>query len=267
MQRHVVLSCTDNPLYSFYLPIIVKAWRLFGFEPVICLPHETRLNKSPELEQALHYTGDFIPVYIKSNTEQQVTYIQCSRLFVAAEIGYDDDVLITSDVDMLPLNGDYFTHELGGFHVFGSDLVQDNQYPICYLSATAAQWRESFQMDTQHTATDYINREIGHVKCDDMRGNYWFRDQETARKYIGENITSFARKLPTGKARGRLDRDQLHLFVSGVIDCHLPRPGYEDQNYSAIKKLLNKAFPGEFAWLDEYHKAFTTLYTADQIKS
>ena len=249
-----MLSCTDDPLYSFYIPIVVEAWRRLGYGAVICVPDR---DFSPSFSFALNVPDNVRLIKIRARDEQMITYIQCARIFAAAEFGEDNDILITSDVDMLPIAHGYFDHTARGFHIYGGDLIQPNQYPLCYISARASEWRKAFVLNGA-TVTGAIDREIGHVKCDDMRGNYWFRDQETARKYIGENVTIIPRKLKTGKASGRLEREEKNLRPF-TIDAHLPRPGYEARNLNNIVHLLNQAFPGSFNWVRDYANRFNEL--------
>lgn len=98
--RTVIISHNNDPLYSFFEPIVKWAWYKFGWD-CRCIEAKT------------------------------VTNAQICRLFAGSF--YDDDrMLMLSDIDMLPLS-DYWQPEDDKITCYGRDLSIEHQ-PICYVA-------------------------------------------------------------------------------------------------------------------------------------
>ena len=160
----------------------------------------------------------------------------------------EDEVLITSDVDMavfqIPANVS------GTFSVYGYDLVPEGQMPMCYLTASVKQWRETFGLDGK-SYQQCLDEILGHEEMENMRGNLWSRDQEIAYDKITNRFshTAIKRARPgTQFAENRYDRDDafiLDRLSPDTIDFHMPRPGYEPQNFEIIMKILKYHYPND----------------------
>jgi hypothetical protein len=70
-------------------------------------------------------------------------------------------------------------------------------------------------------------------------------------------------KLPERFATNRLDRDDAYLLERlnpDIIDYHLPRPGYEENNFNQIMTVLKYHYPNDnFDWLIEYREQYIKL--------
>jgi hypothetical protein len=125
-----------------------------------------------------------------------------------------------------------------GFSIFGADLTAVNQYPICYIKAKAKYWRDAFNLRDK-TYQQALDELIGNINCENMRGNYWSKDQEEAYNVISKtNPTLINRTNGTSPfATRRLDRDDSYILqnINGnIIDYHMNRPGYEEGCFNII---------------------------------
>jgi hypothetical protein len=166
---------------------------------------------------------------------------------------------------MLFFGGGFFFDQDGRFTIHGADLVPPNQYPMCYISATAKAWRETFVKG--RTLQECLDDELSHENCSNMKGNLWARDQERSFSYIEPtNPILFNRaKEGTQFATHRVDRDN-HFWEedlgsgTGLIDAHLWRPGYTFENTSKIIRLLTIMYPEDsFDWVAEYAEQFRKI--------
>ena len=254
--KYVALSCTEEDIYAYFLPLTVWAWQQWGFEPIIFIPE----NDSPILKFSVEScTGKFQVYKYTCEEKRKATYSQCSRLFAAAINIPDNAFLITGDVDMLPCN-DYFS-KLRTEHitVIGEDLTDYKEYPMCYIGMQVGQWRHIFGINNR-TYQQCLEELIDNIEGENIRGEQWFLDQWYATKKIKESglpVLSIERgRDGGGGALNRSDRDGWAI-QDYCIDSHLPRPGYLPENLEKICQLLLVQFPDkDFKWFEEYTEKY-----------
>jgi hypothetical protein len=155
----------------------------------------------------------------------------------------------------------------GAFSIFGADLVPPRQFPMCYVTATAAAWRKVFVKG--RTLQECLDDALAAENSIHMRSDLWCRDQELL--YNGINLTEgilyFNRAYEgTQFATHRVDRDNafweqdLLNSGSGLVDAHLWRPGYTEENTEKIIRLLTIMYPEDsFDWVREYATEFRSI--------
>jgi hypothetical protein len=150
------------------------------------------------------------------------------------------------------------------FSVFGHDLVPNGQYPQCYVTATVKLWRKAFNLNGK-TYQQAIDELLGDDECQDYRGCRWSVDQEQS--FLKINPTQ-PNLLPrsngiTQFAQNRVDRDDTNwrAYVNDdLIDAHLWRDGYTDQNHANIMELFRMKYPhDDFTWLENYRQSYLKL--------
>lgn len=260
-----VISTTHDPKYSFFLPIVSYCWSKLGVK-VICFTPET--NNELELQQMALITGTsykegfpFERYNFKAPKHKEATYAQCSRLYAGCLDLPGDEILVTSDIDMavfkLPVYIDDYSNSPT---IFGADLTPSNQFPICYASAKVSYWRKAFDL----TGVSYqkaLDNLLGGIECENMRGNYWGKDQEELYNKTWEDACLINRARPgTQFAGNRVDRDDVNwrAYVNDdLVDAHLWRNGYTDENFANILELLIAKYPNDsFDWLENYRDEF-----------
>jgi len=107
---------------------------------------------------------------------------------------------------------------------------------------------------------------LGGIDCDNMRGNYWAKDQEelASKVFSTKDWYIIPRAKPgTQFADKRYDRDDAYILdrlSPDTIDYHMNRPGYEDGNFSIILQVLQYHYPNEsFQWLIDYNNEYKKL--------
>jgi hypothetical protein len=251
-----ILSATYDDNYIFFLPIVRWCWKQTGVDAICFLPQpETDLEK-----KKYELVFDINNYTFRCPDSKRATYAQCSRLFAAALPFKEEEVLITSDVDMAVF-GDYLKQKCADFDVFGSDLTPENQIPMCYISASAKNWREAMNIGKKNYQ-QCIDEQLAHEQCENMRGNLWSRDQELAYNHISsQSVFHHFRARPgTQFASNRVDRDDSYWrdrLNKEVVDAHLWRPGFEETNFLNLMELLSFFYPEQnFEWLINHKNAW-----------
>jgi hypothetical protein len=269
-----IVSTNYDPKYVFFMPIMAWAWNKLGVGVHFIVPSPFRIGGNALFEYVRRNTfvgktkeQTSISIFDAPTENHEVTYTQVSRLFAAADTSIpDDEILITSDIDMLVFQVP--PHDLNGvFSVFGADLVPPRQFPMCYVTATAAAWRKVFVKG--RTLQECLDDALAAENCQNMRGNLWCRDQEILHNEITltESILYFNRAYEgTQFATHRVDRDnhfwEQNLLNSGggLVDAHLWRPGYTEENTEKIIRLLEIMYPlDSFHWVREYAAEFRSI--------
>jgi hypothetical protein len=266
-----IISSTYDDMYLFFLPLVAWSWRKIGVEVFCFIPGDlsefSHYSKFATVLQALKeqcMQYDFS--MINAPNIKEATYAQCSRLYASAIPELDEnEVLITGDVDMAVF-GDYLLQANSGqIHVFGTDLVPPNQYPICYIAMPVKTWREVMWITSGVPVQQYLDELLGHLECDHFRGNYWGKDQETIYNQLERGCWPIVKheraKAPHQFATRRADRDSWpDIPLPDTIDAHLPRPGYTDQNWSKIFNLFKTMYPNEdLQWMEVYRNQYIKL--------
>lgn len=261
----VILSCTDNPLYSFYIPIVALAWRMLGVTyPCFIIPEK----RSKAMQYAIDSAGSINWIETKFKKDREITYFQVARLLHNGASGGYNDYVITSDIDMIAFRPliDAIERQLTlqNFVIVGADLTPESQYPMCYAAAYERTWDKVFNPD-RLSFEELLEKNAGHVEGDNIRGNFWCLDQEILKNTVdnsGVDVAKIDRRISDSQrtARNRADRDGWNFDNKGLWDSHLKRPGYENDNVKTIIDLLKAQHPKEnFDWISEYRNLFVTL--------
>lgn len=262
-----VISTTYDSKYLWFLPLTTFLWNKLGVDVICFMPRLNEISdkialiNKVQVEQKLrqkHY-------FFNSPTHKEATYSQCARLYAACLDLPEDELLITSDIDMALFKIPVPEYTNGTFTVFGSDLVPEKQFPICYLSATVRQWRDAFNLNGK-SYQQCLDELLGDIECESFRGNYWGKDQEEAYNKI--NLSQAISYVPRSNGQNqwatkRYDRDDAYILdrlSPDTIDYHMNRPGFEDGNFQIILTIMKYHFPNEdFQWLIDYNEHYKKL--------
>lgn len=260
-----ILSATENDLYAYPLPIVVWSWHKIGIKCIVFTPERVG-NK---IELAKQVCGDMATFYtFKCEERKEATYCQTSRLFGATVCDDENEILITGDADLAVFGNEFDYFKDGEVRVIGADLLSEDmkQFPMCFIGMPVKKWKDIFCLngDTLQSALDDT---VGNLESATFRGDFWGYDQWLAHETIvrsGVNVFKNSRaKMPERFATRRYDRDDqfiLERLSPDMIDFHLPRPGYEPQNFEIILKILQYHYPNDdFTWLRTYNEQYKAL--------
>lgn len=168
--KYVALSTDANPAYAIYAPIVTRLWRHLGYEPLLVLHEDAGLWDTP----FGHFMTSMLPIGTRIQRCPTMhplnvgNTMRCVRLAAAAFSGVnDDDFIVTSDMDMAPLNRERFVR----LDSYG-EVVLDRgdgygnlettppllashapallsglfRFPLCYVGMKARIWRELFPL-------------------------------------------------------------------------------------------------------------------------
>lgn len=282
-----VISSTYDSKYLYFLPITVWTWNKLGIDVICFMPnHENIAGANPcELTLIVHTIGTlggkFRIEKFNCHKEKEATYAQCSRLYAACLDLPEEEVLVTSDIDMILFKSPMpdFGNWDDEFKIFGADLVPEKQLPICYIGGSVKCWRLGFNLYyggmskekkseiklNVKTYQNCLDDLLGDIECENMKANYWAKDQEEAYNRISKtNSISFKRaKEGTQFSTLRYDRDDAYLLDrlnTNTIDFHMPRPGYEEKNFDIILKVLKYHYPNDdLQWMIYYRNQYLKL--------
>lgn len=227
--KYAVMGSDMNPFYYDFWPIVSKVWRdKFNITPVLGLISDDTDIGMIKDENGIVFKFrriEGIDVGLQS---------QLIRVFISTLL---DDVVILTDVDMLPLSNAYFVEQFQDLdddklYVMTSDNYEcerNKEIPMCYNVAHSNTFRQVFR-DIDNWKDFLVNLS--------MKNLGWTTDQ----RYLYEMINDYANiathkvvKLNRGwtpLADRRIDRIawgyNKELVSNGYyIDAHLPRP-YKD---------------------------------------
>jgi len=154
-EKYAVFSSDVKEIYSFYVPIDALAWREIGYRSLILLVGNRKLWESyPRTALVLRsIPSDARVEFVRQVPGQDVPMTaRVCRLYAAALAALrDEDYLLASDADMVPISKAYFTsqdHSLD-VHIFSSNaygpITEDHipvKFPMCFIAGKVGAWRE-----------------------------------------------------------------------------------------------------------------------------
>jgi hypothetical protein len=227
---YVIISSDDNPMYKDFYPIVAKRWLSLG-----CKTYYVNITDTDEIIEnefgIIHKIKacDFVSTGFQS---------QVVRLFAS---NFIDGNLLMSDIDMLPINRDYY-------HQYNSELTDDNviiysgqpygnvpYYPMCYILSHSKNYKKYLNIENL-TFTEYCKILLSRY------GEKWNTDEnfmyDEFQKYLDKMVVKTDRNFSR-----RIDRSNwiydIELIKSGYyIDSHLLRPYINFKTH--IDELLKK---------------------------
>lgn len=289
-----VVSTTYSDTYLFFIPIITWCWNKLAVDTICFIPYhdvevhgESALKKWDLITDCIAlpgYTNNqfknkdgemcFRAYAFDAPEHKEATYAQCSRLYAAALDLPDYEFIVTGDVDMavfrmvdlLEGNGRREntspTTPGSTVYIVGPDLTPEGQYPICYCAATVETWKG---MIGQGSYQELLDKLLGDIETENFRGNYWGKDQETLFNITKDRPKFFIDRARPGTqfAGNRVDRDDINwrsYLGPDLIDAHLWRPGYTEENFANILELLQTQYPEDnFQWMIDYRNEYIKL--------
>jgi hypothetical protein len=235
---HVVVSSDLNPRYLECWPLARRAWQeIASLEPVLVLvaPQE-RVPPALRADASVHV---FPPVDGIHHALQS----QCIRLLYPALL--DAGGVITSDVDMTPLNHAYF-HDPARriderhFLSYRNALLAGGEIPICYNAALPATWADVFGVNDLEDIRTRLGEWGTGLRYDAIRGGHgWDTDQVVLYRTLME--------------RGRRLRDVWILDdrFSGHRRLVIP-PGARDQPVPEVRRDIELGRYSDFHLLHPF---------------
>lgn len=154
----VILSSDNNPTYLPFWPLAAQAWqKKIGVRPTLALI----ATKDVEVDETFGDVIRFEPIEGVPNG----LYAQVIRILLPCF--FEDDVCIISDIDMFPMNKDYFVKSVEKFpdDVFvtfrdqaDSYYTSNNIYPMCYNVAKGKVFKEILGLNSLEEIPEIVKK-------------------------------------------------------------------------------------------------------------
>lgn len=244
MKLTTVLGCVNNnPNYYLFIPKQILFWNKFDIKFITIfigneLPHE------------LKDYSDNIILWTKNADIHSAFVAQNMRLYYPALINLpDDELVMITDMDMLPTNKEYYTNDLENFNIndfinYNSQLdTKEKEIFMCYNAAHPKTWGKIFNINSEID----IEKTLYNTYNNDYDGcpgsEHWSIDQKIfyAKAIIHPNF-KFLNKIPK-----RLEVDVCieHIknndenFICKYDDAHMHRNYLNNlQNILNIEKQI-----------------------------
>ncbi len=223
----VILATDANPMYLEFWPVAAKVWQqVTGLRPTLALVADS----SVVIDETLGDVIRFEPIPgISTSLQAQVI-----RLLLPAF--FPDDGCLLSDIDMIPLQKNYFINSVINvpddfFVVYRNRAYndQDNHYPMCYNAAKGRVFAEIFGVSGVNRAEIMAN--IRTIIINWAQLKYGWGTDEMCLVCELEKWPNYANKCIKLNHSGgpRVDRsrwkyDLRWLQLGGYIDSHMLRP-------------------------------------------
>ena len=234
-----LLSCDLNSIYYEFFPLVKKYWKeKVGIECILILVGR-------ELPHCLLQEKESIIMFPPIQGIPTGFQAQCIRLLYPCLLEKYQGIII-SDMDIIPLNSDFFTKtirniEPNTFVIYRDVISEHNQYPMCYCASSSTTWKNIFKIkimnDLVETLVQWYTKDDYKISC--PYSQMWSQDQLQLYKYILE----YEKKQSTNKVIKftdsetnfrRLDRSDIYKLQKQQVkkdindgiysDFHLPRP-------------------------------------------
>lgn len=275
-RKFAVTSSDVNETYSFFLPVVARAWRALGWTPLFLLVgtvEEWERNHRAFFALENMVPGDITSFVRRAEGYRVSTTAQLVRLLAAALPNLkESDYLLTSDVDMIPLDKGHFLKQDWSmdFNVLGADAYGDitkgilpPKFPMCYLGARVSAWRDVMGISSGDLDAEVRSALVGrpdHWDNDEMyfasrlhRHRFYAGNVEKVEegRYRKGTCDLLMRGWPYGRAARRVDREVWGFSgESTMIDCHSQRPGFREPR--VLRSVLTKYFPEDVPWFTKY---------------
>jgi hypothetical protein len=232
----VIGSVNLNPEYYLFIPKQIAFWKHFNV-------HFIAVFVGEELPTVLHPYSNNIVLWDKNLNLNSIFVAQHIRMYYPALLNLnDDEMVMITDMDMLPMNDSYFTRDLETFNT--NDFVYyrhiaKNQIYMCYNAAHPKVWANVFDI---HTTEDIENRlnETYVSTYNGVPGSVdWFTDQ----KNMYNKLINYPNLRILNRPIRRLEVQKFKFFLNmGCVnfaklydDCHFHR------SFSVNEELIKNA--------------------------
>jgi hypothetical protein len=177
---------------------------------------------------------------------------QCIRLLYPSMLLEKYSGIIISDMDIIPLNKDYFVSHIeklpeDTFCVYRDVISEHKQYPMCYCVASSETWASVFgirikndimeKLTTWFTKDDYvISSPYSEMWAQDQKQLYEYANKYDKIVKLTDEMTHFFRldRADINFISNNKDEIKNNIINGKYCDFHLPRP------YESHKNLINE---------------------------
>ena len=227
---YVIISSDDNPMYKDFYPIVAKRWLDLGIKTYYLNISDT--DEIIENEYGLIHKIKALD-FVSTGFQSQVVRLFSSK-FIEGNI-------MMSDIDMLPINGNYYNqylNELTDNNVIiysGQPYGDVPYYPICYVLSNSKNFRKYLNIDNISFSEYCKMLSDNYDQAWNTDENFMYdRFQNYRENLVIKNDRDFSRRIDRGNWNYNIE----FLKNGHYIDSHMLRPYKEHK--SKIDKLAHE---------------------------
>ena len=272
-KRWVALSLavykTMRMAYAFCLPLVVASWQRVNWNTTVIIVSNINFwNKSPVLSlvrQVAMKIDNNMRFYTMPVQYNPVSYAQVVRLFASSVTPWilPDDIIMTSDVDILPLNRKLYDRvNASGLFILNADCCGSFRWknesvqmqPMTSIAMTSSNWKlvmEISQLRDNDTLPDYMNswlqkyhgKRIPTKNVKKGSNSEWYKDQIVISVQIHKSGMRLY-KIPRRTSLDRVDRVKIFSWkdFKSHVDAHVFLPSYRGFAWSKTQSLISDIF-------------------------
>jgi hypothetical protein len=232
MRLTTVLGSTNlNPRYYMFVPKQILFWKHFGIKFIAVVVGE----KIPD--ELVDYSQNII-LWNKNLSINTAFVGQNIRMYIPALLNLpDDEMVMITDMDMLPMNDCYYKEGLENFtkedFVYYRN-IDGNQIYMCYNAAHPSIWGKLFSVTNEDDIEKIINVTY-NMQYSGIPGHTgWFIDQEIMYKRLIDypNLKILNRPIKRLEMNifTKLVNSGAKNFISNFDDSHFHRSYYDNIN-------------------------------------
>jgi hypothetical protein len=185
----VIVSFDSHPNYKDFWPLCAAAWKRIEVKPTLIV-----VEKPEENIKVDESIGEVLRLKLKDSSIHTAFASQAVRLL--APCLYPEENVTIADIDIIPLNQDYFFKNLcrgsqDSFIEYRHGAAGGGQVPMCWNAASGNVWSEIFNVTaTLDNYQDVFLRRLkewspkNYRPISEGRSSDWFTDQKTLYKYL-----------------------------------------------------------------------------------
>jgi hypothetical protein len=170
----VIGSVNNNPRYYKFIPKQISFWGSFGIRFIAIYIGDTLPT---ELEP---YTDNII-IWNRNKNINSAFVGQNIRMYYTALLQLpDDEMVMMTDMDMLPCSSSYYTSGLENFtkeHFIYYRHIDNNQIYMCYNASHPNTWAKLFNIYSEDDIENRLSTTYDQTYNGIPGSNGWFTDQ------------------------------------------------------------------------------------------
>jgi hypothetical protein len=177
----VLASVNDNKEYYLFIPKQIEFWKRFGIKFIAIFVGHV-------VPDELQLYNDNIILWDKNLNLKSAYIAQNIRIYYPALINLpEDELLMITDMDMLPMNDTYYKN---GLEAFTKDdfiyyrHIDGNQIYMCYNAAHPSTWSKVFEIYTTLDIENKLNSFYNDTYDGRPGSTGWYTDQLIMFKYL-----------------------------------------------------------------------------------
>ena len=292
-RKYAVISFTDDKKgvdYAYLAPFAVAAWKRIGWSSIVVHVKTQQQDVSIAMTtlqnavSALDPTALFLT--IPTRTENAATVAQLVRLFIASlDHIADDDVLLTSDADILPISRKaYELDPVDVMNVLNADCCGSINVgahkvlmqPMTNVIGTKRNWRKLMELslvqdlshlDMQKWLSDHKFEQFPNSSVIKGENDLWYMDQRILSLRLHHSPVP-VKKIPRKTSEDRVDRIYAETWPSRIsladleqkTDLHAWLPSSRGEGHDELMHFVHACFDTfDVSILNDFHTNFTEL--------